>query len=760
MGLDVEPAEPSAAMDGAVPAGGGAVVAAPPGSPPLGRLAAGGFASSFALTVLAKLIGTASQLVLARLLLPNDYGVVSLALTTAVLPNVVRDAGIGQIVVQRGRQFRDLANAAFWMSLALGLLAGLVIAVSAPFAARAYGSPSLVPLSLVLAVTSPISALTVVPMAKLQIDLRLKYSALIGAATPVVTTLLSVVMAWLGFGAMSLVWPMLIVAVLRLPACWLAAPVPLAWHPDWSKWRLFVVDSGLLIGTSVCWAVTAQGDNAILGVFSTGRIVGYYAFAFGLSMQTVQLLAGSLSSVLFPTLSRLRDEPARQRAAFIRACRVSAAVTVPFGLLPLACAGPLIAVLFPAKWEPAAPLLQLLSVAAAMATLGYPTGSYLGAQGRNRVAFFYAAVMSSLFVVIVALCTWAGERVGVKYASDTFFTSSQAGFGLSAAIGTATAVSIFHFVGAIAGLTLVLLPGGAVVEVIFSILATPLVIGGLSVTAAFAAEKLCRYAGGSDVLTLFVCVGAMVGVYLPLLHLMAPTVSAELTSRLRAATQGRFRMTRFNTRITAIFDGTRSVARQPVLLSATGVVRNLLHGFLDSARRRAWVSRQWLGGSRVSYSIAITGSDGWVRRLRLGRGCTIEPHVTLWLNADCRPTGTLRLGGGVFLGRGAYVGVYAPVTIGNDVIVGAYSYVISANHRYERRDTPIARQGFVGAPIVIEDGAWLGTHVVVLPGVRIGCGAIIAAGSVVNRDVPAFQVWGGIPAKFIKDRPGDSSVAS
>ena len=62
--------------------------------------------------------------------------------------------------------------------------------------------------------------------------------------------------------------------------------------------------------------------------------------------------------------------------------------------------------------------------------------------------------------------------------------------------------------------------------------------------------------------------------------------------------------------------------------------------------------------------------------------------------------------------------------------------------------------GQVKAPVVIEDDVWLGTHVVVLPGVTIGKGAIIGASSVVTKDIPAYEVWAGVPAKFIKRRPG------
>lgn len=139
--------------------------------------------------------------------------------------------------------------------------------------------------------------------------------------------------------------------------------------------------------------------------------------------------------------------------------------------------------------------------------------------------------------------------------------------------------------------------------------------------------------------------------------------------------------------------------------------------------------------------------------VEIGSGCLIERDVTVWLSPEEGSQPKLIIRDNVFIGRNTYIGVFQPITIGEFVEIGAYCYVISANHCYKSRDRPIVKQGFVGAPIVIEDDVWLGTHVVVLPGVTIGKGAIVAAGSVVNKDIPAYEVWGGIPAKFIKHRP-------
>jgi acetyltransferase-like isoleucine patch superfamily enzyme len=140
-------------------------------------------------------------------------------------------------------------------------------------------------------------------------------------------------------------------------------------------------------------------------------------------------------------------------------------------------------------------------------------------------------------------------------------------------------------------------------------------------------------------------------------------------------------------------------------------------------------------------------------RIEIGSGCHVDRDCSIWISQDQGADSKLTIKQKTYIGRNTYLGVFQPITIGESVLIGAYSYLISANHRYERRDIPIREQGFTGAPILIEDDVWVGTHVVILPGVTIGKGAIIAAGSVVNKDVPAYEIWGGVPAKFLKMRP-------
>ncbi|MFA6447470.1 MAG: acyltransferase [Patescibacteria group bacterium] len=97
------------------------------------------------------------------------------------------------------------------------------------------------------------------------------------------------------------------------------------------------------------------------------------------------------------------------------------------------------------------------------------------------------------------------------------------------------------------------------------------------------------------------------------------------------------------------------------------------------------------------------------------------------------------------------------IRMGNGVLIGPGCVLSSGGHTYERTDIPIYEQPFNYGPIIIEDDVWLGAHVVVKNGVRIGRGSIIAAGSVVTRDVPPYCLFGGVPATFIKSRDQKSS---
>jgi maltose O-acetyltransferase len=112
---------------------------------------------------------------------------------------------------------------------------------------------------------------------------------------------------------------------------------------------------------------------------------------------------------------------------------------------------------------------------------------------------------------------------------------------------------------------------------------------------------------------------------------------------------------------------------------------------------------------------------------------------------------TLRVGHRAQIG--AHSRIDHDVTIGDDVLMGPDVVMISGGHAFEMPDVPINRQGSVERrPIVIGNDVWIGTRVIIMPGVEIGDGAVIGAGSIVTRNIPPYGVAVGAPAKVIRMR--------
>ena len=102
--------------------------------------------------------------------------------------------------------------------------------------------------------------------------------------------------------------------------------------------------------------------------------------------------------------------------------------------------------------------------------------------------------------------------------------------------------------------------------------------------------------------------------------------------------------------------------------------------------------------------------------------------------------------------HGVLISASDELVLGDNVIIGPYVVIRNANHRYEDIKTPIRYQGHKKGKVKIGDDVWIGAHVVILKDVEIGAHTIIAAQSLVNKNIGELEVWGGIPAKFIKKR--------
>lgn len=130
-------------------------------------------------------------------------------------------------------------------------------------------------------------------------------------------------------------------------------------------------------------------------------------------------------------------------------------------------------------------------------------------------------------------------------------------------------------------------------------------------------------------------------------------------------------------------------------------------------------------------------------------GCTLFNHVRM----EVGPGARLHIGKGTFLNRNVYIVCHDEVTIGDDCLV-SWDVVIMDTSQHER---PGLRRTV--APVRIGAGAWIGCRAIILPGVQIGEGAVVAAGSVVAKDVAPYTLVGGQPARLIRTLPRPGAVA-
>lgn len=142
------------------------------------------------------------------------------------------------------------------------------------------------------------------------------------------------------------------------------------------------------------------------------------------------------------------------------------------------------------------------------------------------------------------------------------------------------------------------------------------------------------------------------------------------------------------------------------------------------------------------------------------RGIVTGNRVTIGKHAIIRPTNAyggaigegLKIGNNSSIGPFAYIGCSGYIEIGDNVIMGPRVGIFAENHQFHDIGLPIKEQGVLRSFVKIEDDCWLASNVVILAGVTVGRGSVIASGSIVTKDVPPFSVVAGVPAEVIKSR--------
>lgn len=346
----------------------------------------------------AKLITLVGLIFLARLLAPAEFGLLAFALVYITYAETVGDLGSGTALVYWPDRREEAAQVTFLINLAAGTFWCVSTILIAPAIADFFNSPNGTPLVRTLAFSFLIKYLGNTHDALARKDLRFRARAVPELGLALLKAAISIALAYAGFGAWSLVW-----GHLAGLACWTAFlwfMVP--WRPSFTLPKDLVKPmlryGRGIIAVNIIASVLHHADLAIVGRFLGVTPLGLYQIAAKIPEATVIVLLWVVSSVLFPTFSKLHAAGSSLERPYLIATRYVSAVTFPAAVGLALLARPLLLLFFGPQWASAAPILSALAAYAGLRSITSHAGDILKATGRAQVLAGIAVVQALLLL--------------------------------------------------------------------------------------------------------------------------------------------------------------------------------------------------------------------------------------------------------------------------------------------------------------------------------------------------------------------------
>jgi O-antigen/teichoic acid export membrane protein len=371
-----------------------------------------------------------STMVLARLLAPDDFGLMAIGLLFMAYLDALGDLGVGPAVIYRQRDsLRDTSTAQL-MAAGTGSALAALTALTAPWVAAFFDEPRAASIIQVLAVSFLIHMLGSVHDARLQRDLDFKrrFGPEVGKAF--VKSAVSIVLAVLGFGVWSLVWGQVAGTVVGTALYWRVAGFGFRPELDLGTARSLLRFGLPMTLLGLLGIVIQNLDYLIIGRRLDATALGYYTIAFRVPELLLMNLCYILSQALFPAYAKLRDDPEALRNGFARTLRYVTVVTAPVGVGLAVVAPEVMLLTFGPQWEPAIPVMQVLAVYALLYSISFNVGDVYKATGRPGVL----NVISTIKIAVTAPLLWFLAAEGI--------VAVAVGMALSAAIMSAVELVI------------------------------------------------------------------------------------------------------------------------------------------------------------------------------------------------------------------------------------------------------------------------------------------------------------------------------
>lgn len=302
-------------------------------------------------------------IILARILTPEEYGIIGLLLVFIAISKVFIDSGFTQALVQKQNRTDADISSVFLTNIGISLLCYILLFVAAPFVANYYDIEVLSPLLRVLALSLIINSFFAVPSTLLTIQMDFKTLTKVTLTSTIVSGTIAIWMAYNGYGVWSLAWQAVIRAVVVTTMVWFFV----SWRPKllFSKksiGQLFKFGSNLLVGSLLNTAVNNFYALFIAKVISA-KDLGYYTRGTQFSDVVFSFVNTSMNRVLFPGLAAVQDDLPKLVLHTKGIIKSVSVVIIPVFLFLTVMAKPIILLLLTDKWLPAVPIMQFLCVA-------------------------------------------------------------------------------------------------------------------------------------------------------------------------------------------------------------------------------------------------------------------------------------------------------------------------------------------------------------------------------------------------------------
>jgi O-antigen/teichoic acid export membrane protein len=301
-------------------------------------------------------------IIVIRILTPEDYGLMAMAMVCVSFLMLVNELGMGAVLVQRSTMEDSTRANIFALTLLINATFFTAMFFASPLIADFFREPRLVVVLRTLCFLFLIYAFEIVPVAQLERELDFKRKSIVYLVANVSGGVVTLTAALSGFGVWSLVSGTVCIALIRTAGVNLVAPVLLLPRMRMHGLRDLIRFGGLVTAERAMWFFYTQVDIFIVGKVLGKTSLGYYTVAMNLASLIMHKTGGVLYEVSFPTFARTQDQAGRARAYFLKGTRVISFIAFPIFFGISSVAPEIVDVLLGAKWQPASTLLAVLAL--------------------------------------------------------------------------------------------------------------------------------------------------------------------------------------------------------------------------------------------------------------------------------------------------------------------------------------------------------------------------------------------------------------